>query len=134
MDVVMPIRKIIEFKPNMTGPNILLSAAADGTIKGISEMSIHYVEMQPGEEVHPHTHNRTEVYIFLTGRARVMTGTDIEDVTTGDVAMAPAGLPHAIKVVGADPLRYYAFNAPPASSTPIQEASEDILWKWVHRR
>jgi mannose-6-phosphate isomerase-like protein (cupin superfamily) len=131
----MPISKFFEFKQNMTGPNILLTASQRGsTIDGISEMSIHYVEMQPGEEVHPHTHARTEVYIFLTGRARVMTGTDIEDVTTGDVAMAPAGMPHAIKVVGSEPLRFYALNAPPASSSPMQEAPEDVLWKWVHRR
>ncbi|MFC1551661.1 cupin domain-containing protein [Candidatus Latescibacterota bacterium] len=130
----MPINKLIEFKHQMSGPNILLSAAlgGDGTTDGIPEMSVHYVEMQPGEEVHPHTHNRVEVYIFLTGRARVMTGSDIEDVTTGDIAMAPIGVPHGIKVIGTEPLRFYALNSPPASSCPTREASEEVLWKWVH--
>ena len=130
----MPISKLIEFKNMMTGPNILLSAenGSDGKIDGISEMSVHYVEMQPGEEVRPHIHNRVETYIFLTGRARVMTGSEIEDVTTGDIAMAPIGTPHGIKVIGNEPLRFYAFNSPPASSCPMQEASEEVLCKWIH--
>ena len=130
----MPIKKITDFKHLMTGPNILLSADpdSDGTTDSVSEMSVHYIEMAPGEEVRPHTHNRVEVYLFLTGRARVLTGEEVEDVTTGDIAMAPIGTPHGIKVIGTEPLRFYAFNSPPASTCPMKEASEEILWKWIH--
>jgi len=131
----MPIQKITDFKERMTGANILLSAApgGDGTTDGIPEMSVHYNEMQPGGEVTPHVHNRTEVYVFLTGRAMVMTGDEIAEVTTGDVALAPIGTPHAIKVIGNDPLRFYSFNSPPASSCPMQTAPEEVLWKWKRR-
>ena len=128
----MPIKKITDFQKQLTGPNILLSATpgGDGTKDGIPEMSVHYAEMKPGDEVRPHTHNRVEVYLFLTGRAKVMTGDEIEEVTTGDVAIAPIGTPHGIKVIGSEPLRFYAFNAPPASTCPMQEAPEEVLWKW----
>ncbi|MFC1541647.1 cupin domain-containing protein [Candidatus Latescibacterota bacterium] len=124
----------MEFKNLMDGPNILLSGESEsnGATDEIPEMSVHYVEMQAGEEVRPHTHNRVEVYLFLTGRARVMTGNEIRDVTTGDIAMAPIGTPHGIKVIGNESLRFYAFNAPPASSCPLKEASEEVLWKWIH--
>ena len=124
----------MDFKYLMTGKSILLSAAqnSDGTTDGVPEMSVHYTELEPGEEVRPHTHNRVEVYLFLTGRARVMTGDEIEDVTTGDIAMAPIGTPHGIKVIGNEPLRFYAFNSPPASTCPMKEAPEEILWKWIH--
>jgi len=125
----MPIMKITDFKERMTGENILLSAAPDGS-DALGEMSVHYVEMEPGKEVTPHIHDRHEVYVFLTGRAKVMTGDEIEEVTTGDVAVAPIGTPHAIKVIGNEPLRFYAFNAPPASSRPMQPAGEEILWRW----
>jgi mannose-6-phosphate isomerase-like protein (cupin superfamily) len=94
------------------------------------EMSVHYNEMQPGGEVRPHVHNRVEVYLFLTGRAKVLTGDQIEEVTTGDVAIAPIGTPHGIKVIGNEPLRFYSFNSPPASTCPMQPASEEVLWKW----
>ena len=128
----MPIKKITDFKEQMTGPNILLSADpdSDGTGDLMPEMSVHYIELEPGGEVRPHTHNRVEAYLFLTGRARVMTGDEIEEVTTGDVAFAPIGVPHAIKVIGTEPVRFYAFNAPPASTCQMKEAPEEVLWKW----
>ena len=128
----MPIKKISDFIQQMTGSNILLSAAegSGGAVDGIPEMSVTYVELQPGEEVNPHTHNRAEVYVFLTGRAKVMTGTEVAEVTTGDVALAPIGTPHAIKVIGGETLRFYAFNSPPASTCPVVPAPEEYLWKW----
>ena len=93
----MPIKKITDFQKQLTGPNILLSAApgSDSQKDLMPEMSVHYNEMKPGEEVRPHTHNRVEVYLFLTGRAKVMTGDEIEEVTTGDVAIAPIGIINA---------------------------------------
>ena len=83
----MPIKKISDFIQQMTGSTILLSASegSGGSVDGIPEMSVTYVELKPGEEVNPHTHNRAEVYVFLTGRAKVMTGAEITEVTTGDV-------------------------------------------------
>jgi len=128
----MPIQKITDFRERMTGGNVLLSAApgGDGTVDGIGEMSVHYIEMEAGKEVTPHVHNRTEAYVFLTGRALVMTGDEITEVTTGDVALAPAGTPHAIRVLGTDTLRFYAFNSPPASACPMEDAPEEVLWRW----
>ena len=128
----MPIKKITDFKNKMTGTNILLSAVPDGDGKQdlMPEMSVHYNEMAPGAEVRPHVHNRVEVYVFLTGRAKVMTGEEIAEVTTGDVAIAPIGAPHAIKVLGSEPLRFYSFNSPPASTCPMKDAPEEVLWKW----
>jgi len=128
----MPIQKITDFIERMTGGNVLLSAAPGdgGAVDGIEEMSVHFVEMEAGKEVTPHIHNRTEVYVFLTGRALVMTGDEITEVTTGDVALAPVGTPHAIRVIGTEPLRFYAFNAPPASTCPMEDAPEEVLWRW----
>lgn len=128
----MPIQKLTDFKERMTGEMILLSAApgSDGKTDGVPQMSVHYVEMEPGREVRPHVHPRAEAYVFLTGRAIVMTGEEIAEVTTGDVAIAPVGVPHAIKVIGSEPLRYYSFNAPPASTCPMAVAPEEVLWRW----
>ena len=128
----MPVKKITDFKEQMKNGSVLLSAApgGDGTTDGIPELSLHYVEMEPGKEVLPHTHNRSEGYIFLTGRAIVMSGDEITEVTTGDVALASIGTPHAIKVIGTEPLRFYAFNAPPSSTCTMVDAPEEVLWKW----
>jgi len=126
----MPIRKITDFIQCLKKGTVLLSAGQDGVTDAVPEMSVTYVELQPGQEIKPHTHNRAEAYLFLTGRAKVMTGEEIQEVTTGDVAIAPVGTPHAIKVIGNEPLRFYAFNSPPASSCSMTGAPEEYLWKW----
>ncbi len=127
----MPIRTLIDIIAAKTGPNVLVTnnPAAPGT-DHIPEMSVHYVELPPGGEVTPHTHNRVEAYLFLTGQATVMTGDEIAEVTTGDVAYAPIGVPHGIRVIGTEPLRFYAFNSPPSSTAPVVPAAEEVLWRW----
>ncbi len=126
----MPIQKFADFNRNMTGGSAFLSAAGDGKSNLMPECSVHYIEMKPGDEVKPHVHNRVEAYVFLTGRAKAMAGDAVSEVTTGDVLVAPIGTPHALKVIGNEPLRYYAFNSPPASTTPMVPAPEEVLWKW----
>jgi len=126
----MGIKKMSEFKRLMKGDSILLSAAPDGVHDAIPEMSTHYNEKKPGDEVKPHYHNRVEVYVFVSGKALVMAGKDIAFVSTGDVALTPIGTPHAIKVIGSEPLGYFACNSPPSSMHPMLDASKDIVEKW----
>ena len=128
----MPVKKLTDIVAQLKDGNVFLSASpfGDGTTDGIPEMSVHFIEMKAGDQISPHIHNRTEVYLFLTGTAIVMAGDEITEVTTGDVALAPTGAPHAIKVTGNDVLRFYAFNSPPASTCPKVEAPEEVLWKW----
>jgi mannose-6-phosphate isomerase-like protein (cupin superfamily) len=129
-EVPMAIRKIAEFKKLLKGDSILLSAAPDSIHDAIPEMSTHYNEKKPGDEVHPHFHNRVEVYVFVSGKALVMAGEDIALVSTGDVAIAPVGISHAIKVIGSEPLAYFALNSPPSSMHPVLDAPKEIVEKW----
>jgi len=128
----MPIRRITEFVQQMKNGRVFLSADphGDGTTDGVPEMSVHFTEMKPGEEIRPHIHHRVEAYLILTGKALAMAGDDIMEVTTGDLVLAPLGKPHAMKVIGGEPLRFYAFNSPPASTCPMQDAPEEYLWRW----
>ena len=64
----MAIKKIAVFKKLMKGSSIMLSATPDGSHDAIPEMSTHYNERKPGDEVHPHFHNRVEVYVFIAGK------------------------------------------------------------------
>jgi mannose-6-phosphate isomerase-like protein (cupin superfamily) len=129
-EVPMAIKKIAEFKKLLKGDSILLSAAPDSIHDAIPEMSTHYNEKKPGDEVHPHFHNRVEVYVFVSGKALVMAGEDIALVSTGDVAIAPVGISHAIKVIGSEPLAYFALNSPPSSMHPVLDAPKEIVEKW----
>ena len=126
----MGIKKMSEFKRLMKGNSIFLSAAPDGIHDAIPEMSAHYNERKPGDEVKPHFHDRVEAYIFVSGNALVMAGEDVALVSSGDMAIAPIGVSHAIKVVGSEPLGYFAFNSPPSSMHPMLDAPKDIVEKW----
>ena len=126
----MPIRKYDEIRKSLKGSEILLSAGPDGVTDGIPELSVHYIEKGVGEEVLPHTHHRTEAWVFLSGRGIMMVGDEIREVTTGDIGLAPEGSIHALKVTGTKPLCYYSFNTPPSSSCPMIPSTEEILRKW----
>ena len=126
----MWIQKIDEFKGRLSQGTAFLSAAPDGTSDGIPEMSTHYNERPAGAEIPPHTHDRAEVWVFMSGRAITMSGNEIREVTAGDVALTPSGTPHALQVIGSEPLRYYAFNAPPASSSPMVDAPVEAVVRW----
>jgi mannose-6-phosphate isomerase-like protein (cupin superfamily) len=129
-EVPMPIKKIAEFKKLLKNDSVLLSAAPDGVHDAIPEMSTHYNEKKPGDEVKPHFHNRVEVYLFVSGKALAMAGEDVALVSTGDVAIAPIGVSHAIKVIGSEPLGYFALNSPPSSMHPMLDAPKEIVEKW----
>jgi mannose-6-phosphate isomerase-like protein (cupin superfamily) len=130
----MPILKFSEFSATMQGSGVLLSAAADGKTNLMPQASVSYCLMKPGEETKPHTHDRVEMYLILSGRGQAMAGDTISEVTTGDVVIAPIGTPHALKVIGSETLRYYAFNSPPVSTCPMVPAAEEVLWRWNQSR
>ena len=128
----MPIKKITDFQNNLSDTgNYFISAAEDGKSDLMPEMSVHLMTLAPGGDgVKPHVHNRVEAYVFLSGRAKVMTGDEIKEVSTGDVAFAPIGVPHAIHVLGNEPLMFFALNSPPASTAPMELSPEDIAAKF----
>lgn len=125
----MSIHKIGDFIGGLVQGGMHLNATGDPMADNAG-MSVHFMEFEPGREVIPHVHDRIETYIFLTGRAMVMSGDEITEVSTGDVAVNPAGTPHAIKVIGSAPLRFYALNSPPSTAAPSRDAAEEVLWRW----
>ena len=122
----MPIRTIAEMKANKAGENILLPRSASCSPNDMTEVSLGYSEVPPGGTIRAHTHNRLEVYIVVSGQARMMAGDDIREVSAGDVLIAPSGAAHAVRVIGDQPLVYYALNSPPAATEPMQDAPAEM--------
>lgn len=126
----MPIKKLSEFKTQLENGMMNLSAGPDGGDL-VPEMSAMYIEFPPGKVVKPHTHDRVEAYLVLSGRAKMMAGDEIKEVTTGDLLIAPIGTPHGIEVLGDETFVFYAFNSPPASTCPAVDAPEDVQKKFA---
>lgn len=68
---------------------------------------------EPGQEQTPHAHAGSDkVYFVIEGSARIRIGDDERDAPAGAAALAPAGLPHAIRNPGPGRLRVLVFMAP----------------------
>lgn len=58
--------------------------------------------MQPGGGIPNHTNTVEHEQYVLTGRARIGIGSEVTEVSAGDVVFIPAGTPHWYEVLGAE--------------------------------
>ena len=66
------------------------------------------------QEHEPHTHcDRDKVYVVLSGRGEITIAEETANVGPGDVAVAPAGVVHAVRNPGPDRLVLLAVLGPP---------------------
>ncbi|MBI1852052.1 MAG: cupin domain-containing protein [Planctomycetes bacterium] len=73
---------------------------------------------EPGQKHAMHTHAGSDkVYVVSEGTARFTLGPNSVELTAGDVAIAPAGEPHALENVGRTRLVVVVFMAPPPHGT-----------------
>lgn len=73
--------------------------------RGSTETAVWQVELQPGAPATPHQLTRGEVFVVLSGRARVTIGADTHDAGAGDVIIVPASTPFALAAEGDLPFR-----------------------------
>jgi mannose-6-phosphate isomerase-like protein (cupin superfamily) len=125
----MPIRTKSEMKANKGGEIIPLPAGNSAQACTF-DVGLGYSEVPVGGTVRAHTHDRLEVYIVISGRAKMMAGDDIRQVSAGDVLIAPIGAAHAIQTIGNEPLVYYALNSPPAATAPMVDVPAEVQKKF----
>jgi mannose-6-phosphate isomerase-like protein (cupin superfamily) len=69
---------------------------------------------EPGQTQAGHSHAGSDkVYYVVDGQAQIRIGDDERMVGPGSVALAPAGLPHAVTNPGPQRLRLLVLMAPP---------------------
>jgi mannose-6-phosphate isomerase-like protein (cupin superfamily) len=73
--------------------------------RGSSETSVWIVDIDPEVAATPHRLTREEVFVVLSGRARVSLGGEVSVAATGDAIVVPPGLPFALAADGGEPLR-----------------------------
>jgi mannose-6-phosphate isomerase-like protein (cupin superfamily) len=71
-----------------------------------------------------HRHNTfTELYVLLEGRLELTRGNELLDLGPGDVAVVPAGVPHAFKVCGDTQARWVNIWTPGGFEGYFEEAA-----------
>lgn len=77
----------------------------EGRRFGAPGFSFMWVELGPGRGPKLHTHEYTEVFVVIEGRAVYTLGEETVEVTGGQVVIAPPGVAHGFLNAGPGPLR-----------------------------
>lgn len=68
--------------------------------RGAEEVSVIRQRQVPGAANPPHTHDREEVTVVLSGSVRVTTGEEEAELSAGDALIVPAHTVHQVRTVG----------------------------------
>lgn len=68
--------------------------------RGAEEVSVIRQRQAPGAANPPHSHDREEVTVVLSGSVRVTTDEEEIDLSAGDALVVPAHTVHQIRTVG----------------------------------
>ena len=93
------------------------SVSLEGAEVGGVDLSIIFVDLDPGRGPRLHRHEYPEVFVVQEGRARYTAGEEQRDVGPGDVVVVPAGVPHRFESTGEVPLRQLSLHLAPEMLT-----------------
>jgi quercetin dioxygenase-like cupin family protein len=65
--------------------------------RGSSETALWNHTLEPGAESPPHWHDHDQVIYVLAGSGRIVIGREEVALSPGDVAVAPARIPHQVR-------------------------------------
>jgi len=64
--------------------------------RGSSEIALWNHTLEAGAESPPHWHDHDQVIYVLAGTGRIVVGDDAVEISSGDVVVAPARIPHQV--------------------------------------
>ncbi|MCY4545271.1 MAG: cupin domain-containing protein [Gemmatimonadetes bacterium] len=91
-----------------------------GPEDGANNFSVRYFEIEPGGQSSFDRHDHDHGIYILRGRAKVLIGWDVHDVSPGDVVYIAPNEQHQFESVGKEPLGFLCVVPPkdsPAEST-----------------
>lgn len=69
--------------------------------------------LEPGQSQSAHAHAGSDkVYVVLEGTATLLVGDEEREASAGTAALAPSGVPHAVRNPGPDRVKVLVFMAP----------------------
>ncbi len=94
--------------PAPSGPTHAVGSAQFTSLaaptRGSTDTSVWRVEIAPGHPAMPHQLTREEVFIVLSGRARVRLNEDVREASAGDAIVVSRDTPFELGVAGEEPL------------------------------
>ena len=88
------------------------------------ELSITWVDVEPGAEQKPHSHAPQQVYVITRGQGRIKVGEDEQDVREGQLVFIPPNVEHRIVNTAEEALTYVSAATPAFPVTELYDAGQ----------
>jgi mannose-6-phosphate isomerase-like protein (cupin superfamily) len=88
------------------------------------ELSVTWVDVEPGSEQKAHSHGPQQVYVITRGQGRMRVGEDERDVSEGQMVFIPPNEEHGIVNTGETTLTYVSAATPAFPVTDLYDAGQ----------
>jgi mannose-6-phosphate isomerase-like protein (cupin superfamily) len=88
------------------------------------DLSITWVDVEPGSEQKPHSHEPQQVYVITRGQGRMTVGEEARDVREGQMVFIPPEVEHGIVNTGDGVLTYVSAATPAFPVSDLYDAGQ----------
>jgi mannose-6-phosphate isomerase-like protein (cupin superfamily) len=88
------------------------------------ELSVTWVDVEPGSEQKPHSHDPQQVYVITRGQGRMRVGEEERDVREGQMVFIPPKVEHGVVNTGEQTLTYVSAATPAFEVTDLYDAGQ----------
>ena len=89
-----------------------------------TDLTITWVDVEPGARQVRHEHNPEQVYVILSGTGIMTVGDDERTVAAGDLVHIPSNTEHSLENTGDRPLEYVSAATPSFPAAEVDEFYE----------
>jgi len=114
--------------PRFEIPGVTFTGLASPS-RGATETAVWRVRIEPGDPGAPHSLDREEVFVALSGQALASIDGEHTTISGGDALIVPAGLPFVLTATGDEP--FEAVVAFPVGGTAAFDGGEPFTPPWA---
>ena len=105
-------KKSLSESPRRIRPGVLSHILLQSGDVSTDNLSVAWVEVEPGAQQQPHHHIPEQAYVIVGGHGRIRVGSEIADAQAGDLLHIPSNVEHAVENVGPEKLVYVSITVP----------------------
>jgi mannose-6-phosphate isomerase-like protein (cupin superfamily) len=110
--------------PKRSLPGLLSVALLQEGDVSEADLTVTWVDVEPGSRQLPHSHPPQQVYLIVRGTGRMQVGDERREVRAGDLVFIPPGATHGIENTGGETLSYLSAATPAFRVTDLYDEGD----------